>query len=100
MSTKAVVGGARPYGFPRILAGVALWAIIMLSAPTLAVEGFMRCGNHLISGEDIEGPTKAEVLEKCGEPTSREGDMWVYEEPGKPTRVLHFDGGRLERIEG
>ncbi|MDH4030246.1 MAG: DUF2845 domain-containing protein [Chromatiales bacterium] len=75
---------------------------LLLSAfalePALA-SGSMRCGSHIISpGRD--GPGRYEVLKKCGEPTARSGDTWVYEQPRGGKRVLRFDAsGNLTRVE-
>jgi hypothetical protein len=40
-----------------------------------------------------------EVLKKCGKPTERYGNTWIYVRSGKPPRVLRFnDAGQLETI--
>ena len=47
-----------------------------------------------------DGPGKYEVLKKCGEPTERLSDTWIYDKRGKSKRVLRFGpDGRLMRIE-
>ena len=57
----------------------------------------MACGEYFISGDQIEPMVREEVLEKCGEPTSKTGDHWYYEEQGK---VLIFNAdGSLETIQ-
>ena len=69
---------------------------------TFAVSGAglaqeMRCGNELIAGDQLQPLIKAQVLEKCGEPTSRSQDRWYYEEQGK---ILVFNGNdELDHIE-
>ena len=61
---------------------------------------YMKCGTHLISDSDSRPPGKYEVLKKCGEPTERYGDVWVYDRPGYQPRTLHFDGtGHLQSIQ-
>lgn len=66
-----------------------------LAMPTLAQE--MRCGNRLISGDQIHPLIKEQVLEICGEPTSKQFDRWFYEAQGK---ILVFnDNGELDHIE-
>ena len=66
-----------------------------LAAPTLAQE--MRCGNHLIAGDQIHPLLKEQVLEKCGEPTSKDYNRWFYQEQGK---ILVFDdNGELDTIQ-
>lgn len=70
-------------------------ALITLSLPALADD--MACGEYFISGDQIEPMVREEVLEKCGEPTSKTGDHWYYEEQGK---VLIFTpDGSLETIQ-
>jgi len=40
------------------------------------------------------------VLKKCGEPTQRNGNTWIYDKPGNFKHVVFFDdSGRLMRIE-
>jgi len=64
---------------------------------TAGVAQEMRCGNELISGDQMHPLIKAQVLEKCGEPTSMGQDRWYYEEQGK---ILVFNGnGELDHIE-
>lgn len=50
----------------------------------------MRCGSHIISTGQRDGIGKYEVLKRCGEPTERRGNVWIYDEPGKPRRALRF----------
>ena len=77
----------------KMLAVIA--AATALALPATANE--MRCGNHLISGDQIHPLLKAQVLEKCGEPTSKDYDRWYYQEQGK---ILVFnDNGELNHIE-
>ena len=77
----------------RMLAMAA--AISSLAVPALAQE--MRCGNRLISGDQINPLLKEQVLQICGEPTSKDSDRWFYQEQGK---ILVFnDNGELDHIE-
>ena len=77
----------------RMLAMAA--AISSLAVPALAQE--MRCGNRLISGDQINPLLKEQVLQICGEPTSKDSDRWFYQEQGK---ILVFNGnGELDHIE-
>lgn len=70
-------------------------ATVAMSSAALAQE--MRCGNKLISGDQIHPLLKVQVLEKCGEPTSREGNSWYYQRQGK---ILVFnDNDELDHIE-
>ena len=78
-------------------------SVLVLS--TLALQpafayGSMRCGSHIISAGERHGAGKYEVLKKCGEPTSRSGNTWVYEQPGGARRVVVFDlSGSVSRID-
>jgi hypothetical protein len=77
----------------KILA--ATIAVSVATLPALAQE--MRCGNLLISGDQIHPLLKEQVLKECGEPTSREFNRWYYEAQGK---ILVFnDNGELDHIE-
>ena len=68
-------------------------AFLLLSESAFA--GYMRCGSHLIVDGGRNGPGKYEVLKKCGNPTERHGNTWIYAKPGKPKRVLHFNPNGL-----
>lgn len=77
----------------KMLAAVA--AVSCAAVPALAQE--MRCGNRLISGEQIEPLLKEQVLQECGEPTSKDYNRWFYQEQGK---ILVFNGNdELEEIQ-
>ena len=71
--------------------------LVLLTEPAFA--GSMSCGTHIIVSGGSYAPGKYEVLKKCGKPTQRHGNTWIYGKPGKPQRVLQFDGsGKLENI--
>jgi len=78
-------------------------AAAILSTLTLEpafASGSMRCGQHVISGGGRQGPGQYEVLKKCGEPTQRMGNTWVYDKPGQKRRVIRFnDNGMIIRID-
>ena len=58
----------------------------------------MRCGTDLVSSGHRHGNGKYEVLKKCGEPTARMGNVWIYDR-GRSTREVHFDdAGRIISI--
>jgi len=70
-------------------------AVISITAPALAQE--MRCGTHLIAGDQIHPLVKEQVLEMCGEPTEKDFERWYYKEQHK---ILIFNGnGELDHIE-
>ena len=81
-----------------MIVALAFVFLILLPEPVFAT-GSMRCGTHIVTGGQRHGPGKYEVLKKCGEPTQRNGDTWIYEKSGK-TQYAFFDAsGRLMRIE-
>jgi len=70
-------------------------ALSAVAVPALAQE--MRCGNLLISGDQIQPLLKEQVLAECGEPTSKDYNRWFYQAQGK---ILVFnDNGELDHIE-
>ena len=79
-----------------IAASTALLSIFFMQT---ALADSMRCGTHLLSTGGRPGPGKYEVLKKCGEPTTRSGDTWIYDKPGGKKYVVVFDAaGYLARI--
>ena len=75
----------------------AVFAGSMLFAGASLADS-MRCGQDLIQSGHRHGGGKYEVLKKCGEPTARMGNVWVYER-GRSTRRVHFnDAGRITAI--
>jgi hypothetical protein len=56
----------------------------------------MRCGNDLV----LTGDREFEVIKKCGEPDFVSIDGWAYNFGSNLLiHYLHFDNGRLTRIE-
>jgi hypothetical protein len=79
-----------------IAASIILLSMLLMQT---ALAGSMRCGTHIISTGGLHGPGKYEVLKKCGEPTVRAGDTWIYDKPGGVKYVVVFDAaGYLARI--
>jgi hypothetical protein len=75
----------------KIFRFIVASAAVISSLPAIANE--MKCGEHYISGGQIEPLSSAQVVEKCGEPTSTSeaSDHWYYEEQGK---ILVFNSDR------
>ncbi len=88
----------------------ALSLMLLCAAPALADDAF-RCGSKLVE----LGMTQSDVLEQCGEPTSKDVEVedvrsgpqvvgktsvsrWTYE-AYSATHVLVFDGDRLVGIQ-
>ena len=78
-----------------IIASIFISIFMMESA---MARGSMRCGTHMIHS-DPSGPSgKYEVLKRCGEPTERYGDTWIYVR-GSVTTTLEFSSnGQLQNI--
>ena len=66
---------------------IAAFSMLMFQS---VYAGSMRCGSHLISDGGRHGPGIYEVLKRCGEPTFRQGNSWVYEK-GNQRIVIIFD---------
>ena len=67
--------------------------------PLAANAGSLRCGSHLIQDGQRNGPSKYEVLKKCGEPAEKGWDTWVYDMRGKGIYELKFSAnGNLVAI--
>ena len=76
----------------------AFFLAILMPAAAYA-DGSMRCGSHIISAGERNSASMYEVLKKCGEPTNRSGNTWVYEKSGGARRIVVFDAsGRVSRI--
>jgi len=64
-----------------------------------AYAGSMKCGQHIISDGGRTGPGTYEVLKRCGEPTFRQGNTWVYERGEKRRVAVVFkDNGEISSI--
>ena len=79
-----------------IVASLILLALVL--RPAFAES--TRCGQHIISSGERHGTDKYEVLKKCGEPTIRHGNTWIYEKSHGAKTIMTFDdSGKLSRIE-
>ena len=80
---------------PRIcLAGIAGLLLLVMQG---ASAGTINCGVHFIQDDTRTPVSKYEVLKKCGEPKSREGDTWFYEKGGSVVAIT-FKSGRISSI--
>ncbi len=72
-----------------------------LSFVTLLMTAFsssadsMKCGSHIVQDGQRSGPGKYEVLKKCGEPTERYGNTWIYDKPGMKGYTLTFNSNGI-----
>lgn len=77
-----------------------LGCILLFSGASIVIAANMQCGTQIISDDQREGQTKAEIIRLCGEPESKEGNTWYYKQPDGATFRLHFSGaGELESIQ-
>jgi hypothetical protein len=78
-----------------IIASILISIVITESA---IARGSMRCGTHMITSNPAGPSGKYEVLKRCGEPTERYGDTWIYKK-GSLTHTLEFSSnGQLKNI--
>jgi hypothetical protein len=68
-------------------------AIVLLAVAFIqpATAGSMRCGTHIISSGQGNSPGMYEVLKRCGEPTFRQGNTWIYEKSSSVSNRIRFD---------
>ena len=72
------------------------FSMLMLQS---AYAGSIRCGSHIISDGGRSGPGQYEVLKRCGEPNSRQGNTWIYRKGENQRYVIVFnDSGEIARI--
>ena len=71
------------------LVGVVLLLTLGFIEPSAAST--MRCGTHIISSGQGNSPGQYEVLKRCGEPTFRQGNTWIYEKSSSVARKIRFD---------
>jgi hypothetical protein len=89
----------------RLLSGL----VLMMGASQASAADTLRCGSQLIS----VGDRSSEVLQKCGEPVSRDVlgykrsanrreefqvEEWTYGPNGGMYQFLRFEGNRLTQI--
>jgi hypothetical protein len=60
--------------------------VALFAALPVAQAGSLECQGNFIS----PGITEAELLQACGEPTSRNGAQWIYKMPGDLPMVVTF----------
>lgn len=68
-----------------------LVAGVILAAPFVSHAGSLECQGNIIS----QGATEQELLNACGEPTSRNGANWTYQIPGSIAQVVTLGGGLI-----
>jgi hypothetical protein len=58
----------------------------------------MRCGVHLIQSGSSSGIGKYELEKKCGKPTQRYGNTWIYVLKGREYTIIFKDNGKISTI--
>ena len=61
-------------------------AVCLIPVAPAAIAGSLECQGNFIS----PGVTRAELVQACGEPTSRDGEKWIYKMPGDYPMVVTF----------
>lgn len=69
--------------------GAAVLLAVALMEP--ATAGSLKCGTHIISSGQNNSPGMYEVLKRCGEPSARQGDTWIYKMSSSVSRQIRFD---------
>ena len=66
------------------------WSMVLLISMSSSVYAVsLECQGDIISS----GVTEAQLLEACGEPTSRNGANWIYHMPGSLPILVTFGNG-------
>ena len=71
--------------------GLFLAGITLSGAPMVTHAGTLECQGTIIS----EGDTEQQLLDACGEPTSRQGANWQYDIPGSLPVVVTLGEGLI-----
>jgi hypothetical protein len=81
---------------------IAITAYTALLLAGTVHAGSITCGDAIITDDQPDGQFTQQILDQCGEPTSKDGDDWFYDrsDVGQGMYVLHFnDSGQLDSIE-
>jgi len=83
----------------KLILIIAAFAISVVMMESAMARGSMRCGTHLISADASNPSGMYEVLKRCGEPTERYGNTWIYRKSSSVTHRLSFgSNGQLQDI--
>ena len=66
-----------------------LVAISMSAAPLVTYAESLECHGDIVS----QGDTEEQLLQACGNPTSRDGADWLYEMPGSIPVMITIGNG-------
>lgn len=71
-----------------------LFTMAWLACVPSAIADALQCGTDLVN----VGDAQSDVLQKCGEPKSKDGNEWIYERPGDLTVIVQFAEGQVLNI--
>jgi Protein of unknown function (DUF2845) len=77
---------------------ISIIATLILFGSQTVMAGSIRCGGRIISDGKRNGTGQYEVLKKCGEPTERIGNNWIYEKQNKRNVIVFKDNGTIASI--
>jgi len=66
-----------------------LLPVLLSVMPLPAYAASLECNGNIISA----GITEQDLLDACGEPTSRDGANWIYRRPGSLPVLVTFGNG-------
>ena len=73
-----------------MLIGTTLVLAISFMEPA-AATGTIKCGTHIVSAGQGKPVGQYEVLKRCGEPTARQGNTWLYKRSSSVMRSIRFN---------
>jgi hypothetical protein len=72
---------------PKYWSVMLLFLVSVMTSSVYAVS--LECNGNIVSA----GVTEEQLLDTCGEPTSRNGANWVYHKPGSIPILVTFGNG-------
>lgn len=66
-----------------------LSAVLLAAVPPAVLSGSLECQGNFIT----PGVTEEQLLAACGNPTSRDGDNWIYAIPGSFPMAVTLGNG-------
>ena len=72
---------------PKYWSVMLLFLVSVMTSSVYAVS--LECNGNIVS----VGVTEEQLLDTCGEPTSRNGANWVYHKPGSIPILVTFGNG-------
>lgn len=75
-------------------------ALLIFGFTQTSLAGSISGKGHLIQDDQVHPVLMEEVLDTCGEPKRREGNVLVHDQAGGVENALHFnDAGELESVD-